>query len=59
MSYYEICQRLLIQLTYMGNDDTVTIVSPNKTEVLNREQFIEYIKEYVESQQNLIKQALL
>ena len=28
---------------YMNDSDIVTIASPNKTEILNREQFADYI----------------
>ena len=28
---------------FMDDDDTITIASPNKTEILNREQFADYI----------------
>ena len=35
--------KLLTHFMYMNDSDTVTIVSPNKTEILNREQFADYI----------------
>ena len=31
---------------YMNDSDTVAIVSPNKTEILNREQFVDYIVKF-------------
>lgn len=43
----EICYRTYIKLlthfVNMSDNDTVAIVSPNKTEILNREQFADYI----------------
>ena len=41
--YDETFIRLLTQLMFMDDDDTITIASPNKTEILNREQFADYI----------------
>ena len=38
--------RLLTQLMFMNDDDTITIASPNKTEILNREQFADYIVKF-------------
>lgn len=35
--------KLLTHFMYMNDSDTITIVSPNKTEILNREQFADYI----------------
>ena len=34
---------------FMNDDDTITIVSPNKTEILNREQFANYIVKFKNS----------
>ena len=31
---------------FMDDDDTITIASPNKTEILNREQFADYIVKF-------------
>ena len=31
---------------FMDDDDTITIASPNKTEILNREQFTDYILKF-------------
>lgn len=28
---------------FMNDDDTIAIVSPDKTEILDREQFVDYI----------------
>ena len=39
----EIYIRLLTQLMFMNDDDTIVIVSPDKTETFNREQFADYI----------------
>lgn len=44
--YDETFIRLLIQLMFMDDDDTITIASPNKTEILNREQFADYIVKF-------------
>ena len=44
--YDETFIRLLTQLMFMGDDDTITIASPNKTEILNREQFADYIVKF-------------
>ena len=38
--------KLLTHFMYMNDRDTVTIVSPNKTEILNREQFADYIVKF-------------
>ena len=38
--------KLLTHFMYMNDSDTVTIVSPNKTEILNREQFADYIVKF-------------
>lgn len=35
--------KLLTHFVNMNDNDTVVIVSPNKTEILNREQFADYI----------------
>ena len=44
--YYETYIKLLTHLMYMNDSDTVAIVSPNKTEILNREQFADYIVKF-------------
>lgn len=44
--YDETFIRLLTQLMFMDDDDTITIASPNKTEILNREQFADYIVKF-------------
>ena len=44
--YYETYIKLLTHLMYMNDSDTVAIVSPNKTEILNREQFVDYIVKF-------------
>ena len=44
--YDETFIRLLTQLMFMNDDDTITIASPNKTEILNREQFADYIVKF-------------
>lgn len=41
--YGETYIKLLIQLMFMNDDDTIAIVSPDKTEILDREQFVDYI----------------
>ena len=41
--------RLLTQLMFMNDDDTITIVSPNKTETLDKEQFADYIVKFKNS----------
>ena len=41
--------KLLTHFMYMNDSDTVAIVSPNKTEILNREQFADYIEKYYKS----------
>lgn len=41
--YYETYIKLLTHFMYMSDDDTVAIISPNKTEILDREQFADYI----------------
>ena len=35
--------KLLTHFVNMSDNDTVAIISPNKTEILNREQFADYI----------------
>lgn len=45
-NYYRTYIKLLTHFMYMNDSDTVTIVSPNKTEVLNREQFADYIVKF-------------
>ena len=47
--YYETYIKLLTHFMYMSDDDTVAIISPNKTEILNREQFADYIEKYAKS----------
>ena len=47
--YYETYIKLLTHLMYMNDSDTVAIVSPNKTEILNREQFVDYIIKFKNS----------
>ena len=47
--YYETYIKLLTHLMYMNNSDTIAIVSPNKTEILNREQFVDYIIKFKNS----------
>lgn len=44
--YYETYIKLLTHLLYMNDSDTVAIVSPNKTEILNKEQFVDYIVKF-------------
>ena len=44
--YYRTYIKLLTHFMYMNDSDTVTIVSPNKTEILNREQFADYIVKF-------------
>ena len=41
--------RLLTKLMFMNDDDTIAIVSPDKTEILNKEQFADYIEKYAKS----------
>ena len=41
--------KLLTHFMYMNDSDTITIVSPNKTEILNREQFADYIVKFKNS----------
>ena len=41
--YYKTYIKLLTHFMYMNDSDTVTVISPNKTEILNREQFADYI----------------
>ena len=38
--------KLLTHFMYMNDSDTVTIVSPNKTEILDKEQFADYIVKF-------------
>ena len=38
--------KLLTHFMYMNDSDTVAIVSPNKTEILNKEQFVDYIVKF-------------
>ena len=47
--YYKTYIKLLTHFMYMNDSDTVTIVSPNKTEILNREQFADYIVKFKKS----------
>lgn len=47
--YYETYIKLLTHLMYMNDSDMVAIVSPNKTEILNREQFVDYIIKFKNS----------
>lgn len=42
--------RLLTKLMFMNDDDTIAIVSPDKTEILNREQLAEYIIKFKKRQ---------
>lgn len=39
------------------DDDTITIVSPNKTEILNREQFADYIIKFKNSKLLNVKEG--
>ena len=41
--------KLLIHFMYMNDSDTVTIISPNKTEILDKEQFADYIVKFKNS----------
>ena len=34
---------------YMNDSDTIAIVSPKKTEIFNREQFVDYIVKFKNS----------
>ena len=44
--YHKAYIKLLTYFVNMSDNDTVTIVSPNKTEILNREQFADYIVKF-------------
>ena len=44
--YYKTYIKLLTHLMYINDSDTVAMVSPNKTEILNREQFADYIVKF-------------
>jgi len=55
--YYEIYIKLLTHLMYMNDSDTVAIVSPNKTEILNREQFADYIVKFKNSKLLNVKEG--
>lgn len=52
--YDETFIRLLTQLMFMNDDDTIAIVSPDKTEILNREQLAEYVEKYYKSHWEVI-----
>ena len=49
--------KLLTHFMYMNDSDTVTIVSPNKTEILNREQFTDYIIKFKNSKLLNVKEG--
>ena len=44
--YYNTYIKLLTHFMYMNDNDTVTIVSPNKTEIFDKEQFADYIVKF-------------
>lgn len=46
---YRMYIKLLTHFVNMNDNDTVAIVSPNKTEILNREQFADYIVKFKNS----------
>ena len=49
--------KLLTHFMYMNDSDTITIVSPNKTEILNREQFADYIIKFKNSKLLNVKEG--
>ena len=54
--YDETFIRLLTQLMFM-DDDAITIASPNNTEILNREQFADYIIKFKNSKLLNVKEG--
>ena len=44
--YYRTYIKLLTHFVNMSDNDTVAIVSPNKTEILDKEQFTDYIVKF-------------
>ena len=49
--------KLLTHFMYMNDSDTITIASPNKTEILNREQFADYIIKFKNSKLLNVKEG--